>query len=114
MITGVCIKYHQKEYVFSVKTKVFFNSMSEDLIKEYLDKEIYADKAGGYGIQQDDFNFIKYIKGSYTNVMGLPMKELIDHLENLNQLHVFSEEIESMELDYPKNIKRMKKTKSTI
>ena len=52
--------------------------MSENLIEEYLDKEIYADKAGGYGIQQDDFNFIKYIKGSYTNVMGLPMKELID------------------------------------
>ena len=106
VITGVCIKDHQKEYVFSVKTQVFFNSMSEDLIEEYLDKEIYADKAGGYGIQQDDFNFIKYIKGSYTNVMGLPMKELIDHLENLYQLHVSSDEIESLELDYPKKYKK--------
>ena len=80
--------------------------MSEDLIEEYLDKEIYADKAGGYGIQQDDFNFIKYIKGSYTNVMGLPIKELIDHLENLYQLHVSSDEIESLELDYPKKYKK--------
>ena len=34
VITGVCIKDHQKEYVFSVKTQVVFNYMSEDLIEE--------------------------------------------------------------------------------
>ena len=102
VITAVCIKDYKREYVFSAKTEVVFNSISTDTINQYLHKKTYSDKAAGYGIQQDDYNFIKYIKGSYTNVMGLPMKELIDHLNNLYNLGISYDEINKLEHSYPK------------
>ena len=105
VITAVCIKDYKREYVFSAKTRVVFNSISTDLINQYLHKQTYSDKAAGYGIQQDDYNFIKYIEGSYTNVMGLPMKELIDHLNNLYNLGISYNEIDTLEHSYPKKNK---------
>ena len=100
VITAVCIKDNKKEHIFYTKTKVVFNFISTELINQYLNKQTYLDKAAGYGIQQDDYNFIKYIKGSYTNVMGLPMKELIDHLNNLYNLDISYDEIDKLEHGY--------------
>ena len=59
VITAVCIKDFEREYVFYAKTEVVFNSISTDTINQYLNKKTYVDKAAGYGIQQDDYNFIK-------------------------------------------------------
>ena len=59
-----------------VKTEVFFNHISK---KELNNKMLIEDgigKAGGYAIQGLASKFVKKIKGSYTNVVGLSLSDL--------------------------------------
>ena len=66
-----------------VTSKVYFNMLSDDLICRYVDTLSPLDKAGGYGIQDKDFNLVKEIEGSYTNIVGLPIEELKEDLIKL-------------------------------
>ena len=82
VITGVCLKSKNKEIVFSVTTLVTFNALSEEEIHHYINKYNPYDKAGAYGIQDWIGKIgIKNINGSYTNVVGLPISELYQHLK---------------------------------
>jgi len=54
-------------------TSVFFSKMSKNDIKWYLSTEEWKGAAGGYRIQGKGEFFISHIKGSYSNVMGLPI-----------------------------------------
>ena len=82
VITGVCIKSKNKEIVFSVTTRVTFKALSEDEIHHYINKHNPYDKAGAYGIQDWIGKIgINNINGSYTNVVGLPISELYQHLK---------------------------------
>jgi septum formation protein len=82
VITGVCLKSKDKEIVFSVTTCVTFNLLSEDEIHHYINKYNPYDKAGAYGIQDWIGKIgINNINGSYTNVVGLPISELYQHLK---------------------------------
>ena len=56
------------------KTLVYFNKLSDEWIKTYIASGSPMDKAGAYGIQ--DGGLVKKIKGSYTNVVGLPVELL--------------------------------------
>jgi len=82
VITGVCLKSKNKEIVFSVTTLVTFKELSEDEIHYYINKYNPYDKAGAYGIQDWVGKIgINNINGSYTNVVGLPISELYQHLK---------------------------------
>ena len=82
VITGVCLKSKKKEIVFSVTTLVTFNALSEEEIHHYINKYNPYDKAGAYGIQDWIGKIgINNINGSYTNVVGLPISELYQHLK---------------------------------
>ena len=82
VITGVCLKSKDKEIVFSVTTCVTFNLLSEEEIHYYINKYNPYDKAGAYGIQDWIGKIaINNINGSYTNVVGLPISELYQHLK---------------------------------
>ena len=59
----------------TVRSEVYFNKLSDQEIKEYLETYKPYDKAGAYGIQ-DDFRLINKIVGSFFNVMGLPLEDL--------------------------------------
>ena len=39
------------------------------------------DKAGAYGIQEGAFHMVRSVRGSYTNIVGLPMAELLEMLD---------------------------------
>jgi septum formation protein len=67
----------------SVITKVKFRSLSPAEISIYVESGEPFDKAGGYGIQGAAVGFVKEIQGSYTNVVGLPLAELIESLAHL-------------------------------
>lgn len=54
------------------KTQVYFNDLSDEWIRAYIKSGSPMDKAGAYGIQ--DGGLVKKIKGSYTNVVGLPLE----------------------------------------
>lgn len=83
VITGVCLLTSDKESSFSVATSVTFDTMTKEEIAYYLNHFKPYDKAGAYGIQDwIGLCKVKEIKGSYSNIMGLPMREL--YLELIN------------------------------
>ncbi len=55
-------------------TEVKFKEMSEDEITFYINTGEWSGVAGGYRIQGVGSFFIEWIKGSYSNVMGLPLE----------------------------------------
>lgn len=69
-----------------VNTRVRFKDLSSDEIKWYAGTSEPYDKAGGYGIQGIGAFLVKEISGSYTNVVGLPVCELIDALASLGAI----------------------------
>ena len=82
VITGVCLKSKNKEIVFSVTTLVTFNPLSEEEIHHYINKYNPYDKAGAYGIQDWIGKVgVNNINGSYTNIVGLPISQLYQHLK---------------------------------
>jgi septum formation protein len=67
----------------TVRTSVIFHPLSDDLIDWYLGTGESAGKAGGYGIQGHAAMFVKSLDGSLTNVIGLPMFELCQALQQM-------------------------------
>lgn len=75
--TGVCftvVKDGVTVYTHTAveKTAVYFKNLSDEFIEEYVKSGSPMDKAGAYGIQ--DGGLVRKIKGSYTNVVGLPVE----------------------------------------
>ena len=84
VITGVCIQTVNEKLSFSVKTVVSFNHITDDEINFYIENYQPFDKAGAYGIQEwIGFVGVDSIKGSYFNVMGLPVQKLYTMLKNI-------------------------------
>ena len=74
--TGVTISSGGKSVTFSEKTDVFFYSLTEVEIEEYISTDEPYDKAGGYAIQGRAGLLIEKIDGDYFNVVGLPVSRL--------------------------------------
>ena len=68
-----------------VITEVQFKKLSEDEIHTYLKLGEYKDKAGSYAIQGKGSYMVRSIKGSHSNVIGLPLCELSDILNALEK-----------------------------
>lgn len=82
VITGVCLLSENYLDIRSVLTEVIFEPMSINEIEYYIDKFKPYDKAGAYGIQDwIGLCKVKEIKGSYSNIMGLPMNTVYTMLE---------------------------------
>lgn len=82
VITGYCIYHHASRKCISdsVKTDVVFKKLSEKEITWYIHTSEPFDKAGAYAIQGLGTFLVQSIHGSYTNVVGLPVCEVIEHL----------------------------------
>ncbi len=79
--TGVCLRSKDKKKTFHVLTDVFFKTLSLEERTFYVKKYRPYDKSGSYGIQEwIGYIGIERIEGSYTNVMGLPTKEVYEEL----------------------------------
>jgi septum formation protein len=79
----ICDEIRFEQTAFT-STDVWFRTLAEEEIIEYLSLNEYADKAGAYAIQGRAMTFIDKIKGCFYNVMGLPMSDTI-HLFNSYQ-----------------------------
>ncbi|MFT5837837.1 MAG: septum formation protein [Flavobacteriales bacterium] len=73
VFTGVTITSAKQQKTVIVETKVCFGPLSTQQIERYWQTGEPKDKAGGYGIQGLGGQFVKYIKGSYSAVVGLPL-----------------------------------------
>jgi septum formation protein len=82
VITGVALVSTNKRLVFDAVTEVVFHLLSEEEIAYYIQQYQPFDKAGAYGIQEwIGMAGIASIKGSYYNVMGLPVDLLYQQLK---------------------------------
>lgn len=80
--TGVCICCISREHFWShaVATEVQFKHLTDAEIEWYIHSGEPFDKAGAYSIQGLGTFLVRGISGSYTNVVGLPVCEVIEHL----------------------------------
>ena len=82
VITGVTIVTQKRAEDFAVTTQVTFAELSDEEIAYYVDNYIPFDKAGAYGIQEwIGMVAVEGIKGSYFNVVGLPIQRLYQRLK---------------------------------
>lgn len=65
----------------SVCTNVTFANLSDEEIYEYIHTGECSDKAGGYGIQGKGVMLVEKIEGDYFNVVGLPVRSLVNMLK---------------------------------
>ena len=70
----------------SVESSVIFKDISMDEMEWYTATSEPYDKAGGYAVQGKASFFIREIVGSYTNVIGLPLCEVVTALEKAGVL----------------------------
>jgi septum formation protein len=81
--TIFCEKLHLS-HTRVVTSKVYFNNLTDQNINDYIASGSPLDKAGAYGVQDNDtFHIIDHIEGSYTNIVGLPIDELKEDLLKL-------------------------------
>lgn len=71
----------------SVDTMVHFKTLSPQNIETYLKTEEWRGVAGGYAIQGYASAFIKSIRGSYSNVVGLSLYDTLNMLEGVGFGH---------------------------
>jgi septum formation protein len=76
VLTGYTIISGKNYRTNVVLTKVLFKEMSPEEITWYISTEEPMDKAGAYAVQGIGSMFIDSIRGSYTNVIGLPLSHL--------------------------------------
>jgi septum formation protein len=67
----------------AVTTILNFKKLAPAEIAAYVDSGEWQGKAGGYGIQGRAGAFVKFLSGSYTNVVGLPVYDTIQMLQGL-------------------------------
>ena len=66
--------------VFSSRSLVRMREMSADFMRAYIATNEPMDKAGAYAIQGVGASIVKSVTGSYTNVVGLDLARLVEHL----------------------------------
>ncbi|MCG1036903.1 Maf family nucleotide pyrophosphatase [Polaribacter sargassicola] len=84
VITSISIKNKNFQKIINDTTIVSFKELSDEEINYYIKNYQPFDKAGAYGIQEwIGFIAIDNIKGSYFNVVGLPVQKLYKELIKL-------------------------------
>ncbi len=82
VITGVTILTHERMENFAVTSHVKFSKLTDEEIDFYVDNYLPFDKAGAYGIQEwIGLVAVEELRGSYFNVMGLPVQRLYQKLK---------------------------------
>ena len=86
VITGICIRKGSESTSFSSLTDVKVKQLATKEIAYYVHRFDPLDKAGAYGIQEWlGLIAVEWIKGSFYNVMGLPVDKVYKSLtENFN------------------------------
>ena len=77
VITAFALLGPDSRHEEAVKTKVFFRPLDEETIGRYAESGEPMDKAGAYAIQGLGGSLVDRVEGSYTNVVGLPVAEVL-------------------------------------
>ena len=84
IITGFTVLDTESDKSISraVEAKVYFKKLSEEEMDNYIATGEPLDKAGAYAIQGLGSEFVEKIEGDYSNVVGLPVKEVMKTLRD--------------------------------
>jgi septum formation protein len=90
VITGVSVFHGAKASgeTISVETSVTMKTLNPEEINWYIRTGEPFDKAGGYAIQGKGAFMVQRIDGSYTNVVGLPLCELLEVLNRVGAVDI--------------------------
>ena len=83
VITGVALSGPKGRRSLIVATQVKWRDLTKEEIVNYIQTGEPLDKAGGYGIQGGGKNFVVSYEGSFDNIVGLPVDEVISCLNEL-------------------------------
>lgn len=85
VFTGVCLYESWTEVWVKhcEETKVSFRDLTDAEIQNYIQQAKPMDKAGAYGLQDEEHDFITQVKGSVNNVIGFPLEWFL-HQININ------------------------------
>jgi len=92
VVTGVVVSLmlpdRMEQIEFKEITIVRFAQLTAEVIRAYVASGEPFNKAGGYGIQGLGELLIDYVRGSFTNVIGIPVREVSGAIGDLLSLHV--------------------------
>lgn len=74
----------------SITTDVTFRTLTDHEIDGYIASGEPADKAGSYAIQGLGAFMVTTINGSYSSVVGLPLAQILDDLQQLDAFDLFA------------------------
>jgi septum formation protein len=81
VLTGLClITPDDRVRIKIIDTRVRFKRLAKEEIEAFIASREWRGKAGGYAIQGLAGCFVQKIVGSYTNVVGLPLTEVVNML----------------------------------
>jgi septum formation protein len=88
VITGYAVYDRERDGLLckAVVTKVVFKPLRDEEISAYVATGCPMDKAGAYAIQGGAAYMVERIDGSYTNVVGLPLCEVVEDLRRIGAL----------------------------
>ena len=87
VFTAYFISHKGKEVLHYDASYVKFNKLSADLIDKYVATGSPLDKAGAYGLQDNnDYEIVKSVRGSIKNVIGFPSEKILKDLKKLGVL----------------------------
>lgn len=81
--TAIALVFNGKVQIALNTTQVTMMPLTDAMINAYIATGEHKDKAGSYAIQGLAGNWIRKIEGSYTGVMGLPVHETAQLLNNI-------------------------------
>jgi septum formation protein len=86
VVTAYQLLYGDAARGRAVETEVRFRALSPAEVEGYVGSREWEGKAGGYAIQGIAGAFVRSVHGSYTNVVGLPVCEVIEDLAAIGAL----------------------------
>ena len=86
--TTIAIQFGETKEIISTTSEVKFRKLLPDEIRKYISFGESIDKAGAYSIQDRGEMLIDEIKGSYSNIIGLPIPTTLNLLRKFN-INVF-------------------------
>lgn len=83
VVTGWCLVHAGGEMTGLAETGVVFRALGEEEIAAYLASGEPMGKAGAYAVQGLGAALVEAVRGSYTNVVGLPLSQVVAALLEL-------------------------------
>lgn len=90
VITAVALARDREVWERCDITRVWFRSVSSDVIEDYVATGEPMDKAGAYGVQGFGAVLVERIEGDFFGVMGLPLRLVVELLEVADRPYRFT------------------------